>query len=192
MENRRVLKEFEDINKTTHETNFVTKFIDEDKTHWEATIHGPKDTVYEGGVYQVDIVFPDEYPYKPPKMKFKTKIWHPNISSQTGAICLDILANEWSPALTVRTALLSLQALLCNPEPSDPQDAEVANQYLNNQELFQKTAKFWTQTYANPKNDNAAKIRKLMEMGFTEDVAKDALMRYDWDENLAINYLLAA
>ena len=59
-------------------------------------------------------------------MKFDTKIWHPNISSQTGAICLYILKNEWTPALTIRTALISLQALLCAPEPDDPQDAEVA------------------------------------------------------------------
>jgi len=53
-------------------------------------------------------------------MKFDTKIWHPNISSQTGAICLDILKNEWTPALTIRTGLISLQALLCAPEPDDP------------------------------------------------------------------------
>ena len=52
-------------------------------------------------------------------MKFDTKIWHPNISSQTGAICLDILKNEWTPALTIRTALISLQALLCAPEPGN-------------------------------------------------------------------------
>ena len=58
-------------------------------------------------------------------MKFLTKIWHPNISSDSGAICLDILKNEWSPALTVRTALISLQALLSAPEPDDPQDAVV-------------------------------------------------------------------
>lgn len=88
-----------------------------------------KDTPYEGGIFQVDIVIPPDYPFKPPKMKFDTKIWHPNISSQTGAICLDILKNEWTPALTIRTALISLQALLCAPEPDDPQDAEVARQY---------------------------------------------------------------
>ena len=78
------------------------------------------DTPYEGGIFYVDIIIPPEYPFKPPKMKFDTKIWHPNISSQTGAICLDILKNEWTPALTIRTAMISLQALLCAPEPDDP------------------------------------------------------------------------
>jgi len=78
---------------------------------------------------QVDIVIPDGYPFEPPKCKFLTKVWHPNVSSQTGAICLDILKDQWSPALTIKTAMLSLQALLCSPEPSDPQDAEVAEMY---------------------------------------------------------------
>ena len=75
------------------------------------------------------------------QMKFDTKIYHPNISSVTGAICLDILKNEWTPALTIRTAMISLQALLCAPEPGkwftdlhldDPQDAEVAKVYKSN------------------------------------------------------------
>ena len=74
-------------------------------------------------------------------MKFDTMIWHPNISSQTGAICLDILRGEWSPALSIRTALLSLQALLCGPVPEDPQDAMVASQFKNNYEQFQETAR---------------------------------------------------
>ena len=81
-------------------------------------------------------------------MKFITKCWHPNISSDSGAICLDILKTEWSPALTIRTALISLQALLSAAEPDDPQDAVVAKQYKEHHQEFMKTAKFWTETYA--------------------------------------------
>ena len=69
-------------------------------------------------------------------MKFDTWMWHPNISSVTGAICLDILKNEWTPALTIWTALISLQALLSAPEPDDPQDAEVAGMYKWDIEQF--------------------------------------------------------
>ena len=83
-------------------------------------------------------------------MKFETKLWHPNISSQTGAICLDILKNEWTPALTIRTALISLQALLCAPEPDDPQDAVVANQYKSDIEAW-KAARTETIRASAPK-----------------------------------------
>ena len=148
-----------------------------------------KDTPYEGGIFAVDIQIPAEYPFKPPKMKFDTKIWHPNISSQTGAICLDILKNEWTPALTIRTALISLQALLCAPEPDDPQDSVVAKQYKTDRELYNLTAKQWVEQYAQ-EIDITKKLKTLMEMGFPEDVCKEALERYDGDENLALNYLL--
>ena len=111
---------------------------------WKGTLQGPDDTPYAGGFFVVDIQIPANYPFEPPKMKFDTKIWHPNMSSQTGAICLDILKNEWSPALTIRTALLSLQALLCNPEPDDPQDAVVAGMYKRDRAEFNRTAAEWT------------------------------------------------
>ncbi|CAM9380240.1 unnamed protein product [Scytosiphon promiscuus] len=87
----------------------------------EGTILGPEGTPFEGGTFSINIDIPSGYPFEPPRMKFVTKIWHPNISSQTGAICLDILKDQWSPALTIKTALLSLQALMCSPEPDDPQ-----------------------------------------------------------------------
>ena len=103
--------------------------VNEDLFHWKGVIEGPGDTPYDGGKFTIDIVIPANYPYHPPSMKFDTRIWHPNMSSQTGAICLDILKNEWSPALSIRTALLSIQALMCSPEPRDPQDAVVAKQY---------------------------------------------------------------
>ena len=122
-------------------------------------------------------------------MKFLTKIWHPNISSQTGAICLDILKNEWTPALTIRTALISLQALMCSPEPDDPQDAEVAKQYKTDRNLFYHTAKVWVENFAKQQTTDD-KIKKLADMGFPEAMCKEALERYDYDENLALNFLL--
>ena len=103
-------------------------------------------------------------------MKFLTKIWHPNISSVTGAICLDILKDQWAAAMTLRTVLLSLQALLAAAEPDDPQDAVVANQYKNNHSIYIKTARHWTNTYASsaiakePEFD--AKVKQLSDMGF--------------------------
>ena len=68
----------------------VYEVPDGDLRHWKGYILGPDGTPYKGGIFQIDIVIPPEYPYKPPKMKFDTKVWHPNISSQTGAECLDI------------------------------------------------------------------------------------------------------
>mmetsp|Transcript_24195 Transcript_24195/g.40066 ORF Transcript_24195/g.40066 Transcript_24195/m.40066 type:complete len:196 (-) Transcript_24195:1117-1704(-) len=155
----------------------------------KGTIKGPEGTPYEGGVFQINISIPKQYPFEPPKMKFHTKIWHPNISSQTGAICLDILKDQWSPALTIKTALLSLQALLCSPEPGDPQDAEVAKMYLNDRDNFNQTAKFWTDTYAKETNQEDA-IQRVCDMGFDRDSAKKALEKHGWDESAAVNELL--
>jgi ubiquitin-conjugating enzyme (huntingtin interacting protein 2) len=101
-------------------------------------------------------------------MKFDTKVWHPNVSSQTGAICLDILKKEWSPALTIKTALISVQALLAAPEPDDPQDGVVANEYKTDNEKWKRTAKLWTEQYASEKGDKEA-LAPLLEMGFSED-----------------------
>jgi len=116
------LKELQEgMKKSTPENRQVeARTVSDNIRHWKGTIFGPKDTCYEGGTFIVDIEIPSDYPFKPPKMKFDTKVWHPNVSSQTGAICLDILKNEWTPALTIRTALISLQALMCSPEPDDP------------------------------------------------------------------------
>ena len=81
-------------------------------------------------------------------MKFITKVYHPNISSASGAICLDILKDAWSPVLTLKSTLISLQSLLCSPEPNDPQDAEVAKHYMTSKSSFEATATYWTQIYA--------------------------------------------
>lgn len=113
-----------------------------------AWVKGPKDTPYEKGVWLIEVEFGAKYPFEPPKMKFQTHIWHCNISSVTGAICLDILKNEWTPALTIRTALLSILALLTAPVPEDPQDHVVATQLSTDPKGFEKKVREWTQEYA--------------------------------------------
>lgn len=79
-------------------------------------------------------------PFKPPVMKFDTKVYHPNISSQTGAICIDILRDQWSPILTIKSCLISLQSLLQSPEPNNPQDAQVASHFIKDHAGFVRTA----------------------------------------------------
>lgn len=65
---------------------------------------GPGESPYSGGVFFVNIHFPPDYPFKPPKVQFQTKVYHPNVNSQ-GSICLDILKEQWSPALTISKVL---------------------------------------------------------------------------------------
>ena len=86
---------------------------------------GPDDSPYSGGVFFLDIHFPADYPFRPPKISFATRIFHCNISSN-GGICLDILGKEWSPALTIPKILLSICSLLTDPNPNDPLVADIA------------------------------------------------------------------
>lgn len=104
--------------------------VGDDLFHWQATIMGPEDSPYSGGVYFLDIHFPADYPFKPPKVSFTTKIYHCNINSN-GGICLDILKDQWSPALTISKVLLSICSLLTDPNPDDPLVPEIAQVFFN-------------------------------------------------------------
>jgi len=144
---RRIQKEISDCQKDKL-TRITLIPIDNSPFHLLGAFDGPSGTPYEGGRYEVDIVVPESYPFQPVKMKFVTKVYHPNISSASGAICLDILKDAWSPVLTLKSTLISLQSLLCDPQPNDPQDAEVAKHYLTSRASFEQTARHWAQAYA--------------------------------------------
>ncbi|KAJ1652624.1 hypothetical protein IWQ61_007080 [Dispira simplex] len=114
---------------------------------WASTITGPSESPYAGGIFFLDINFPEEYPFKPPKIVFRTRIYHCNVNSQ-GQICLDILKDNWSPALTISKVLLSICSLLTDANPHDPLVASIADQYLHNREEHDKVAREWTRRYA--------------------------------------------
>eukprot|EP00794_Sanderia_malayensis_P017372 gene17372-19111_t len=114
---------------------------------WVATILGPQGSVYEGGVFFLEISFPSDYPFKPPKVIFKTRIYHCNINSQ-GVVCLDILKDKWSPAFTVSKVLLSVIALLSDCNPADPLVGSVAQQFLTDRKEHDNCAKDWTRRFA--------------------------------------------
>ncbi|CAK7323478.1 unnamed protein product [Dovyalis caffra] len=118
--------------------------VAEDMFHWQATIMGPADSPYAGGVFLVSIHFPPDYPFKPPKVAFRTKVFHPNINSN-GSICLDILKEQWSPALTISKVLLSICSLLTDPNPDDPLVPEIAHMYKTDRAKYEATARSWTQ-----------------------------------------------
>ena len=144
---KRLQRELLEIEKDTP-TNCSAGLVNPDDLFtWQATIIGPTETPYEGGMFNLVILFPTDYPFKPPKISFTTRIYHPNINS-TGGICLDILKDQWSPALSITKVLLSICSLLSDPNPDDPLAPEIANIYKTNKEEFNKIAREYTVKYA--------------------------------------------
>ncbi|KAF4690839.1 Ubiquitin-conjugating enzyme E2 D3 [Perkinsus olseni] len=143
---RRINKELQDLSRDPP-ANCSAGPIGDDMFHWQATIMGPKDSPYEGGVFFLNITFPSDYPFKPPKCHFTTKIYHCNISAN-GSICLDILKDQWSPALTISKVLLSISSLLTDPNPNDPFVPEIAHMYKSDRTKHDAIAREWTQKYA--------------------------------------------
>lgn len=121
--------------------------VGDDMFHWQATIMGPDESPYAGGVFFLDIHFPADYPFKPPKVHFTTRIYHCNINSN-GGICLDILKDQWSPALTISKVLLSICSLLTDPNPDDPLVPDIAQLLKTDRARHDSTAREWTSKYA--------------------------------------------
>ncbi|KAK4457754.1 ubiquitin-conjugating enzyme/RWD-like protein [Cladorrhinum samala] len=117
--------------------------VGEDLFQWQATIMGPSDSPYAQGVFFLSIQFPTDYPFKPPKVQFTTRIYHPNINAN-GSICLDILRDQWSPALTISKVLLSICSMLTDPNPDDPLVPEIAHVYKTDRAKYEQTAREWT------------------------------------------------
>ena len=115
--------------------------------YFHVELAGPRESPYEGGKFKLELFLPETYPMDPPKCRFITRIYHPNVD-RFGRICLDTIKKAWTPALQIRTALLSIQALMSAPNPDDPLDNNVAEHWKTNEADAIKTAREWTQKYA--------------------------------------------
>lgn len=144
---KRINRELKDLLSDPVENVSAGPKKDSDVYAWDATILGPPDSPYQGGIFKLDIKFPADYPFKPPKVNFITQIYHPNINN-SGSICLDILNTQWSPALTIGKVLISIGSLLTDPNPDDPLAGDVARVYKNDKSKFEEEARKWTVKYA--------------------------------------------
>ncbi|KAF5269244.1 hypothetical protein FQR65_LT02545 [Abscondita terminalis] len=143
---RRILVETKNLNKDPPPG--ISAVADESNCrYFYVVMAGPKGSPYEGGLFKLEMFLPENYPLSPPSVRFLTKIYHPNID-KLGRICLDILKDQWSPALQMRTVLLSIQALLSSPNPDDPLANDVAIMWKSNEAKAILTAYQWTREYA--------------------------------------------
>ena len=146
---RRIKKEINEMSEIRDSSNINCSAgpSGDDIMKWEGTIYGPSGTPYEGGIFNLNIEFTEEYPFKPPIIYFTTKIFHCNINDR-GSICLDILNKNWSPALTISSVLISICSLLAEPNPNDPLTPHIAELYVKNRLLHDFQAREYTVKYA--------------------------------------------
>jgi ubiquitin-conjugating enzyme E2 D/E len=145
---KRILRELADLRKDPPLNCSAGPVNEEDMFTWEGVMFGPSDSPYSGGIFDVSIQFPTDYPFKPPRIMFTTKIYHPNINKD-GFICLDILKQQWSPALSISKVLLSILSLLTDANPRDPLVPEIAKLYESDRAAYDAKAREWTQAYAH-------------------------------------------
>jgi ubiquitin-protein ligase len=141
----------EDQKDNKNDSGFNVWAVNDSLTEWEGEILGPSDTLYSNGKFPIKILIPEGYPCKPPIMFFTAKIYHPNISRplQTPAgirsdICVDILKDNWSPALSITSVLISIRNLFNDPNFKDPLNPEAVEHYLHNKSDYEKKVKEYT------------------------------------------------
>jgi ubiquitin-conjugating enzyme E2 D/E len=119
---RRVLHEYSSFERDPPGNGIGVHITEDDFMVWKISLPGPMGTPYEGGVWTLLVQFPADYPFKPPRVRFLTPIYHCNVNND-GGICLDILKDSWSPALSVVKVALSIHAMMGDPNADDPLDA---------------------------------------------------------------------
>lgn len=133
--NKRIINELKSLKSEADSLKMTVDCSENSLYQWTATITGAEGTPYNGLIYKLNIEFPSNYPFVPPKIKFINGMFHPNVDT-AGEICLDILKDKWTPVLNVTKALLSILAIMAEPNPSSALNMEAATLYTTNMEEY--------------------------------------------------------
>ena len=145
--NKRLLKELAEQNNNA--TPIKIEMYDDNIMHLKCTITPNEDSLYHfeiDGVrssYTLSVNISNEYPFKEPKVKFLPSIFHPNVYAVSGDICLDLLKDAWTPALTIHSLCLSILSLMNAPNTSDPVNAVAGNLYDTDKEKYKEEVISW-------------------------------------------------
>ncbi|KAJ9455638.1 Ubiquitin conjugating enzyme E2 B [Diplonema papillatum] len=143
---KRLLKELRESRSEPDEAIAIVA-TEEDIRNWEARIQGPEGSPYQGGVFVVSIEVPPDYPFKMPSFRFKTRVYHPSITKETGEVCEEALGC-WKPSIKIIDVLRQLRELLNSPRPENPVEPEIAHQLSTDKAAFDREAVSWTKTHA--------------------------------------------
>ena len=143
----RLNKEIQDLS-TNPIDNVEVNLQDDNVVKWDVKIGGPSESPYEGGTFLVELDFSDNYPFKAPKILFKTKIYHPNVETATGKICTQAIEKSWVPTQNARYVIECIVSLMSSPRGEDPLEQAIADQFINKYDDFVRDARKWTTDYA--------------------------------------------
>ena len=115
--------------------------------HWKLSLLGPVDTPYAGGMFFLSVDFPSNYPVGKPEVQFKNKIYHLNVSSSNGHICISTL-NQWKARTPMVDVISAIFALFYDQNPKSPYSSDMATEYEKNKPEFDRKAREWTKKYA--------------------------------------------
>ncbi|GAW20103.1 hypothetical protein ANO14919_095990 [Xylariales sp. No.14919] len=147
---KRITKELQECMDNPPAGMTITLPSDSDLSKWDVSLAGPPGTPYAGGVYSITVTLPPDYPFKAPQVNFATRIYHPNVTNDSlGNICLSLLKPEnWKPASRVRAILEAVRQLLIEPNPEDPLETRIAEEFKSNRAEFDKNVKGYVARYA--------------------------------------------
>ncbi|KAL9170652.1 hypothetical protein ABFS82_04G160200 [Erythranthe guttata] len=136
MARKRLAKEFIDLQRGQPAGISVTP-QPENIMLWNAVISGPEDSIWDGGSFKLTLEFTERYPFSAPTVRFVSQMFHPNIYAD-GSLCLNILDDQWSTAYRIESILVSIQSLLCDPNPGSPANSEAARLFSDNKREYNR------------------------------------------------------